>query len=151
MNGKRERWPWVAGGLVVLLLAGCLGPHQSKIVGRWQLEDPDRISRRIGGDAPPISDIEQEPRSDAGNRMLVEFRRGGGLRTVTQMGQIDREKTGTWQWVAFDEANNTATLRCTIQGETTELEIDVLEGGNLRMVPPNMAGTRRKLEFRRAD
>ena len=135
--------------VVISSLAGCSDPQRSQIVGTWQLEKPDQISERITNPANDTADNNSD--SVDQNRMEIVFRRGGGLVTKTKMGSIDREKSGTWELIQVNESERTATVSCTIQSQTTEHEIELLEQGRLKMVPPNMAGTETRLIFRRAD
>ena len=133
----------------LFLLAGCSDPQRSRLVGSWQLQKPEQISKRFANSDAPSADNSSESSFD--NRMLIEFRRNGTLRTVTRIGNIDREKTGTWELLQFDEPDNRAMIRCEINSQTTEHEVEWLDSGALKMVPPNMAGTTTRLTFVRAN
>ena len=119
------------------------------LIGQWQIEKAGKLLNRIGKgpDVSPVDDL--ATMND--NQMLLVFHRNGKLETVTQMGSIDRKKAGTWELLEFEDADQTSLIRCILNDQTTEHEIVWLANGNLKMVPPNMAGTLTKLEFRRAD
>ena len=119
------------------------------LIGQWQIEKAGKILNRIGKGSARLPADNLATMDD--NQMLVVFHSSGKLETVTQMGEIDRKKTGTWELLEFESAEQTSLIRCTLNDQTTEHEIDWLANGNLKMVPPNMAGTLTKLEFRRAD
>ncbi len=141
---------WV-GVLLILacMLAGCSSPEREMLIGQWQIEKAGKLMNRIG--KGPAGSPADDLATMADNQMRLVFHRNGKLETVTQMGSIDRKKAGTWELLEFENADQTSLIRCTLNGQTTEHEIVWLANGNLKMVPPNMAGTLTKLEFRRAD
>ena len=115
------------------------------LIGQWKLEKAGRISNRIGN--APNEMTNDRSTEDYGGRMLIVFHSSGKLETVTQMGAIDRNKTGSWELLSYDRSTRTSQVRCVLNDQTTEHEIDWLDNGNMKMVPPNMAGTLTKLEF----
>ncbi|MEE2826457.1 MAG: hypothetical protein VYE64_07495 [Planctomycetota bacterium] len=141
---------WIAMLLVsTCMLAGCTSPEREMLVGQWRIEAAGKILNRIGQSASITP--ESSPEEVEQNQMLLVFHANGKLETITQMGAIDRKKTGTWELLEFREAAQTSFIRCNLNGQTTEHEVDWLTNGNLKMVPPNLAGTRIKLEFCRVD
>ena len=81
--------------------------------------------------------------------MSLQFRSNGGLATVTNMGNINSEKTGSWEFLSFDEENQTMKIKCTLNLQETEHEIQFLSDSKIQLAPPNMAGLNQKLEFQR--
>ena len=115
------------------------------------MESAARLIDRIGSaDTTGIAD-ETVPREGFESPMVIEFSANGDLKTETRIGAIDRIKTGTWDVVEWDEAARVMKIRCVLAGQESEHEIEFLEEGGIRLTPPNMAGTRTKLVFRRAN
>lgn len=135
--------------LSCLMLAGCSSPERGMLIGQWQIEKADKVLNRIDNNSNVSSDPDDT--DSRGGRMLLVFHSSGKLQTMTQMGAIDRGKTGSWELLEFNRAAQTSRIRCVLNGQTTEHQIEWLADGNLKMVPPNMAGTLSKLEFRRVD
>ena len=135
--------------LACLLLAGCSSPERDMLVGQWQIEKAGKILNRIANDPNEAADTKENDSSSG--RMLLVFHSSGKLQTITQMGAIDREKTGSWELLEYDRLGETSRIRCVLNGQSTEHPIEWLTNGNLKMVPPNMAGTLTKLEFCRVE
>lgn len=135
--------------LACLMLAGCSSPERDMLIGQWQIEKAGKILNRIGND--PNDSADKMTTDDGAGRMLLVFHTSGELQTVTQMGAIDRGKTGSWELLEYNRLGETSRIRCVLNGQTTEHQIEWLTSGNLKMVPPNMAGTLTKLEFRRVE
>ena len=153
-NRHRLRIPkgWSIGPiLIVLLLVGCGDSGRSALSGRWQLAAPEKLARRLGPESregalgPVPSD------GMTGQRMELVFGAWGALKTVTRVGSIDREKTGEWDVVSRSPDGRRMTIRCTLNGQTTEHEVEFLDGDRIRLVPPNLAGTDSRLEFHRSN
>ena len=81
--------------------------------------------------------------------MMLVFYASGSLQTNTRMGDVNREKNGSWNVVEFDEEKSKMKIRCDLMGQQTEHEVRFIEEDLIRLVPPNMAGTKSKLTFRR--
>ncbi len=143
MSNGCLRIGWVP--VVCLLLAGCSSPERNMLIGQWQLEKAGKISSRIGN--PPNEMTDDWSTEDYGGRMLIVFHSSGKLETISQLGAIDRNKTGSWELLSYDRSTRMSQVRCVLNDQTTEHEIDWLDNGNMKMVPPNMAGTLTKLEF----
>ncbi len=145
----RGRWVWLTA--CCMLLAGCGDSGRSSLAGRWELESAAQLIDRIGG-ADVAGAASEGATEDASQpRMVVEFSANGDLKTETRIGSIDRAKTGTWEVLDWDEAKRVMKVRCVLAGQESEHEIEFLEDGAIRLTPPNMAGTRTKLVFRRAN
>lgn len=133
------------GFIAVLLMAGCGDPERQKLVGTWVAETPDRVERRVDG---PGSDPTEKP------TMLVRFGWNGTLETLTQMGDIQRSKSGRWELLEADPIAGTATLECTLgdsrsPAQTTTLVVEWVDEQTLRMTPPNLAGLDLPMNFQR--
>lgn len=141
-----------ASGLMLALLAvtvGCGDADRARIVGRWEISSDDRVLERIDNATTPEDgsvDIEDSA-APLPPRMVVQFAQYGALETQTRISNSISEKNGTWSFVSFDPAARTAVVECELMGQTTEHEL-IFDGDNIvRMVPPNMAGTTKKLKF----
>jgi len=126
-----------------ILLAGCSDPVKSKIAGEWEVQKADRLVKRINQER-----INQD---EGGNksRMRIVFGFRGALTTQTAMGEIQREKSGTWDLVSFDEKESQMELDCDLGSGDVRTSITFLDANTIKLVPPNMAGTRSKLTFER--
>lgn len=122
------------------ILIGCGDSNRAKIIGTWGIDQADTVMSRI-------------QQSDEGNadapKMIVRFRSTGKLETQTQMGDVAREKTGQWEFVSYDPESSSMTIACEIQTDRTEHEINFIDQDTIELVPPNMAGTKMKLRFKR--
>ena len=126
------------------LLAGCGDSNRAKIVGIWEIETADKVLRRFKG-----SEFNSEEPSVS--RMRIEFRSGGTLRTSTNMGSVQGQKEGQWEWLSFDKDDSTAKLKFTIGLQVTEHEVQFLDDDTIELVPPNMAGLEMKVRFKRSE
>ena len=128
------------GSMVVLfliMLAGCSSGDAGKIMGTWEISNADSISERVG----PEGDLQSE------SEMIVQFVRGGQLITRTKIGSIDSEKTGTWTFQSYDPSTSQMKIECSLQGQTTQHEIEFVNEDSIKWIPPNMAGTTKRLVF----
>jgi hypothetical protein len=126
-----------------LTLTGCYqDPVRAKLAGTWKIEHGEKLSKRVNQDQPDAVE-------DPGERMMLAFTASGSLRTKTRIGDVIREKNGSWNVVDFDEEQAVMTIRCELMGQQTEHEVQLVEADLIRLVPPNMAGTKSKLTFRR--
>ena len=83
-------------------------------------------------------------------RMELWFRPGGVLKTFTRMGRINPEpKTGRWKLISHQEQPQLMVIECELLGQMTEHEIDFIDADTIELIPPNMAGTTRKIRFQR--
>jgi len=116
---------------------------KSKIAGEWEVQKADRLVKRINQER-----INQD---EGGNksRMRIVFGFRGALTTQTAMGEIQREKSGTWDLVSFDEKESQMELDCDLGSGDVRTSITFLDANTIKLVPPNMAGTRSKLTFER--
>lgn len=133
--------------LACLLLAsvGCYqDPVRAKLIGTWKIEHAEKLSRRVNQDA-----VEADPAEDISERMVLAFYASGSLKTKTRIGDVNREKIGSWKVVHFDEEESVMKISCELMGQQTEHEVRFIENDLIRFVPPNMAGTKSKLTFRR--
>lgn len=130
---------------LIAMLSGCQDPIRAKITGTWNIEQADKVTRRVNqeerGDETEIEDI--------GERMVLTFYASGALLTKTKIGQLQSEKKGWWKLVQFDEKDSKMTLQCELAGQKTEHEVRFIEDDLIRLVPPNMAGVPTKINFRR--
>lgn len=127
--------------IALLFCVGCGNPDRKKLVGTWQLKHSDEIEERIAelNDDLPAS------------KMSLLFRANGGLATITSMGTINSEKTGSWEFLSFNEDSQTMKIKCTLNMQDTEHEIQFLSDSKIKLAPPNMAGLNQKLEFQREE
>lgn len=130
---------------LIAVISGCQDPIRAKITGTWNIEQADKVSRRVNqegqGDLIPAQDISE--------RMVLTFYRSGALLTQTKIGQMQSEKKGWWKLVQFDEKDSKMLLECELAGQNTEHEVKFIEEDLIRLVPPNMAGVSTKINFRR--
>ena len=139
----KSKHNWLLACLIACVFAGCGDPNRTKIIGTWGIDSADTLMSRI-----KQSDVKRDEDSDS-PKMIMHFRSNGEFDTKTQMGAVDRKKEGQWKLVAFDPATGSMVISCEIQTETTEHEINFVDEDTIEMVPPNMAGTKMKLRFRR--
>jgi len=123
--------------LAVVVLAGCGDPNRAKLVGTWEIEAADNVADRIDA-----SDDESNP-----PRMSIEFANAGTFKTTTVMGDIDRTKEGSWKWVSYDEANQTAVVKCKVGLQETDHDISWIDESVIELIPPNLAGLDMRLRF----
>ncbi len=135
--------------LACLLLAGCSSPERDMLIGQWQIEKAGKILNRLANDQSESADKNHV--DNGAGQMLLGFHASGELQTITQMGAIDRQNAESWELLEYNRAAQTSQIRCVLNGQSTEHPIEWLTNGNLKMVPPNMAGTLTKLEFCRVE
>lgn len=130
---------------LLLLSAGCYqDPIRAKLIGTWKIEHAERLTKRVNQD-----ELDDLPAEDIGERMVLAFYASGSLKTKTRIGQVNREKNGSWKLINFDEEDSVMKINCDLMGQQTEHEVRFIEDDLIRFVPPNMAGTKSKLTFRR--
>ena len=135
---------------LLILLAICLAlqsgcyqdPIRAKLAGNWKIEHGDRLSRRV-------NEEDSEGVEDPSGRMVLSFTASGSLQTQTRIGGAIREKNGSWNAIEFDEEESVMKIQCKLMGQQTEHEVRFLEDDLIQLVPPNMAGTKSELTFRR--
>ena len=128
--------------LLLGLLAGCSGPtpEERQLIGLWKIADVESVADRVSGD--------DEIGAEA--KMSVEFQTGGRLITRTKMGSIDSTKNGTWHFVRFDPASKKMMIECNLQTQVTKCEVEFAGPDQIKWIPPNMAGTSKRISFERA-
>jgi hypothetical protein len=147
---KMNRFQLISLGLLTvfcLQLAGCGDPNRSRLIGTWNIAQPERIAGRLDR---TDEDSQKKDESELPPKMQIQFLRNGGLATITQMGSMTpRPKQGTWQMLEFDEASQTMRIKCQIGLQESEHEIEFLGQDSIKLVPPNLAGLSLKLKFER--
>lgn len=151
LTRMKLHWLLIAS-VIACLQTGCGDPNRSKIVGTWQIEQADTLMNRIHRkDSQTESPNSKNGSEDDPPKMVVKFDGSGLLTTSTRMGDVVQEKSGTWELVSFDQPNKTINLMCTIQDQKTEHSVELLDEDTIRLVPPNMAGTKMKIKFKRQN
>lgn len=145
----KHHWLLIAS-VIACLQTGCGDPHRSKIVGNWQIAQTDTLMSRIQQNESEARPGEYDPDKEP-PKMVVSFRRNGQLTTSTRLGDVIQEKQGTWTMVAFDEPNQTIKVTCSILDQETEHAVKFLDPDTIELIPPNLAGTKMKLKFKRQD
>ena len=131
-------------GIVACTLAGCGDANRAKIIGTWGIDSADNVMSRINQDTN--EDALDEPDEP---RLQLVFHRNGKLETKTAMGEVSSHKTGVWVFASYDEPSQLMKISCDIQSQKTEHEIVFVDDQTIKLIPPNMAGTNKKLKFKR--
>ena len=146
-DSKPSSWILVLAAIVLVTSMGCGDPNRSKIVGTWNIDSPNAIERvRQEPDVADDNSANEEPATQR-PKMIVHFYRSGALETETDMGRTVSKKSGTWRMVSFDEEGKKVTIECDLTNQTTQHDILLVDENTIRMVPPNMAGLKKKLKF----
>jgi|688.fasta_scaffold16903_9 hypothetical protein len=145
-------------GGALCAFCGCstrLPESARKLVGTWELAQPERLAERINqlpeDSSLPAAEPEEQDAEPAGSGMVLEFRTDGTLQTKTALGQLQQQKQGTWQFISASADSRTLAIRCQLNQQSSEVEVEFLEGETISLVPPNLAGLNTKLRFRRAQ
>lgn len=125
----------VAFGML-LSISGCTDPVRSKIVGTWEIQKADRLSKRIN-----------QEQAESDSRMRIVIQKSGAIVTQTSMGEIQREKTGSWKLVSFDQEAGKMEIACDLGSGEVNTAVRFVDDNTISLVPPNMAGTKTKLKF----
>jgi hypothetical protein len=147
-NGMLRENTFAFAMLAVILIAfsGCKqDPIRAKMIGTWRIEHGEKLTKRVNQE----EELSSQEIDDISERMTMTFYSSGALTTKTQMGQVNREKNGSWEVVKYDDENSTLEIRCNLMGQETDHEVRFIENDLIRLVPPNMAGTKSKMSFRR--
>ncbi|HMP80374.1 MAG TPA: hypothetical protein PKD54_13045 [Pirellulaceae bacterium] len=129
---------------------GCQPSDARKLAGVWELAELASLAERVNqSDSLPDDDLGGEAPAFAGNTMIVHFIAGGTLTTRTQLGSIERDKTGTWSVLANQTQEQPTRVAFSLAGESGELAIEWIDNDTIKMVPPNLLGLSMKLTFRR--
>jgi hypothetical protein len=143
---------------ITLIVSGCQPsvPTPAKpLVGTWVLSEPERLADRINqantGLPGPKAESDEPTPDSGGSKMMLEFRANGSLRTITDMGQLQQEKQGTWSFVSGSNGGKKLAIRCLLNQQTSEVEVEFIEPELISLLPPNMAGLNTKLTFRRTQ
>ena len=137
--------------LWLLALVGCGGdPDRNRIVGDWEIATANRLMGQVNAEpvAPAGLDGSTEDSTEAQRpRMLIRFYYSGSLATETKMGNVSTEKRGSWKFLSYDAQTRTAKIQCKLVDDTTDFDVVVEDENTLRLVPPNMAGLKKKMKF----
>jgi hypothetical protein len=139
-----------AGAVGTLSLASC-GRQPTGLVGNWSAQALPKSM--LQEDASPLdSPNAQEKSADGGETPTMELRfyRNGRLDTVTRLPQIQTHKSGTWRLIHSDPPQRRITIECELLGQTTEHVIEWIDDDTIRLIPPNMAGLKLELDFKRS-
>lgn len=138
----------IFASLLACTLIGCSDANRSKIIGTWGIQQADTVMERINEDG---SDPTLDPGDFSVNpgppKMLIRFSWNGQLESSTKMGEIDQGKIGTWEFISYDASSDKMMVLCDIQNQQSEHEITFINPTTIKLVPPNMAGTRTKITF----
>ena len=138
----------IFASLLACTLIGCSDANRSKIIGTWGIQQADTVMERINEDG---SDPTLDPGDFSVNpgppKMLIRFSWNGQLESSTKMGEIDQGKIGTWEFISYDTSSDKMMVLCDIQNQQSEHEITFINPTTIKLVPPNMAGTRTKITF----
>ena len=140
--------------LCLLALVGCGGdPDRSRIVGDWEIATADRLMGQVNAEtlAPNTVGSDSELEAAQKPRMLIRFYYSGALATETNMGNVSTEKYGNWKFLSYDAQTRTAKIQCKLVDDTTDFDVIVEDENTLRLVPPNMAGLKKKMKFVRQE
>ena len=146
--------------LLVFGTTGCQNEAASKLVGRWDMLPPEKISDEDAGDTEAsdekaVDDTENLYNSVAGGEiegsMSLVFHRNGKLETFTDfpMASTGEPKVGKWSLLSWDENGQVATLRCDLFDEVTETRVTFIDDDTIQLIPPNIAVLELELRFRR--
>ena len=141
--------------LWLLALLGCGGdPDRNRIVGDWEIAKADRLMGKVNAEPLATSgsaDPNVEAMEDQKPRMLIRFYYSGSLATETNMGSVATKKYGSWKFLSYDPESRTAKIQCKLVDDTTDFDVVVEDEDTLRLVPPNMAGLKKKMKFVRQE
>ncbi|MFT7629192.1 MAG: hypothetical protein ACI87E_000189 [Mariniblastus sp.] len=143
----------LAAILLAGIFTGCGESNRAKIVGTWKIDQADTLTRRMDRSSGSDDALESQAESeeDDSAKMLIQFLGSGELRTATNIGNMNVAKEGQWIFNSFDESANCMQVSCTLKGETTNHEIEFLDESSIKLIPPNMAGTKMKLKFKKQN
>jgi len=148
---KFQKLLLVAIGVFAGTLTGCGDSNRAKIVGTWGIERADTVLRKIESKSDGQG-AQQSPESESATpKMMLKFERDGMLVTTTKIGAVDQTKQGTWKFDSYDEASNEMQLSCSLMDQDSEHSVEFVDKDTIKLVPPNMAGTRMKLKFKRIE
>ena len=152
--------------LSCLLASGCGDPKRSKLVGTWGIHNAENVLNRLNNgsnEATNGTDERMSFENDDTNasepevnespmtpKMQIQFLGNGKLTTITHMGRVTPDpKQGIWEMISFDQSSNTMKVKCQLGLQQSEHEIEFLDDDTIKLLPPNLAGLKLKLEFRR--
>ncbi len=107
---------------------------------------PDRL---LADEASPLdlAGDKQLPEKVDGYSLRLQFYRNGRLDTVTNLPNIQTQKSGQWRLLSFDETSGRATIECELMQQRTQHQVEFIDSRTIKLVPPNMAGLKLTLEF----
>ena len=140
--------------LWLLALGGCSGdPDRNQIVGDWEIATAARLMGQVNPTSPNsgVADGLDESTNNSVEaqkpRMLIRFYYSGALTTETNMGNVSTKKQGSWKFLSYDPQSRIAKIQCKLVDDTTDFDVIVEDENTLRLVPPNMAGLKKKMKF----
>jgi hypothetical protein len=138
----------VAIGLIACTLIGCGDANRGKIIGTWEIEQADSIYRKVESNAD-LKDEQSLSKSvdSASSKMSITFQSNGILATNTNIGAVSQSKEGTWKFESFDEASGEMKLACVLMDQASNHKVTFVDEDTIKLIPPNMAGTKMKLKF----
>lgn len=138
----------IFASVLACTLIGCSDANRSKIIGTWGIQQADTVMERINEEGPAEAlDPDDFSVNPGPPKMLIRFSWNGQLETSTKMGEIDQGKIGTWEFISYDESSDKMIVSCDIQSQESEYEVTFINPTTIKLVPPNMAGTRTKIKF----
>ncbi len=144
---------WLPMIACVAFATGC-GSDQSRFVGTWTAQ---ALPSRLLADGASPFDVDKKaqpserPTDSAFTPSIsLQFYRNGRLDTVTNLPNIQTQKTGQWRLVSFDETKKIATIECELMQQRTQHRVEFIDADTMKLVPPNLAGTKLQLEFKKS-
>ncbi len=134
MHGSSVSIVFVLASMAVHL-CGCSNPGAVKLSGRWDLDS-----------AKSLSAVDDD---DGLGRMSIVFERSGKLETITDFAMAKARKQGNWSLVSYEPDEDRVVVICSINGEQIETKIQFVGDDKIKLIPPNIAATRKQLVFRR--
>ena len=131
--------------LICIGVAGCGDARRAKIIGDWEMAVGKDLLEGVIENDPEQFAADADP--DTSPKMLLRFFRSGVLETQTNMGSVQTRKQGYWELIELDEVGGRLTLECELTGQTTQHEVELVDENTIRLVPPNLAGLKRKIKF----
>jgi hypothetical protein len=132
----------------VLGIGGC-DTSRGRFIGTWSSAMlPDRL---LADEASPLDLAGNKPVAEQAPdySIRLQFYRNGRLDTVTDLPNIQTQKSGQWRLLTFDEASQRATIECELMQQRTQHQVEFVDSNTMRLVPPNMAGLKLTLTFKR--
>jgi len=109
---------------------------------------PDRM---LANEATPFDSNEngESPATSGNHSIELRFLKNGNLETATSLPSIQTQKAGRWRMLSYDESNRIAMIECDLMQQRTEHKVEFLDSNTIRLIPPNLAGLKISMEFKR--